>query len=71
MKEVPHRPAQTERGFNGVRRLSDSQIIPLHISIALCQARKVGRSYRKRGMSNKQSNKTRHHSSTSTEQLER
>ena len=42
MKEVPHRPAQTERGFNGVRRLSDSQIIPLHISIALCQGRWEG-----------------------------
>ena len=41
-KVVPHRSAQTERGFNGLRRLSDSQIIPLQIPIALYQTRRNG-----------------------------
>ena len=35
VKVVPHWPFQAERGFSGLRYLSDSQIIPLQIPIAL------------------------------------
>ena len=42
MKEVTHRFSQTEEGFNGLRHLSDSQIIPLQIPIALYQRREKG-----------------------------
>ena len=38
-KVLPQRPAQTRRGFNGLGHLSDSQIIPLQIHIALYQTR--------------------------------
>ena len=64
MKVVPH------RSFNGLRYLSDSQIIPLQIPIASLTPNKEEWSYR-RTISNKQSRKALHHSSTSTEKLER
>ena len=64
---VPHRPAQTKGGFIGLRRLSNSQVIPLQNPIALYQTRRNEVTYRRRTIPNKQANKTLHHSSASTE----
>ena len=63
-----HRLTGLEMGFNGLRRLSDTQIITLQISIALYQ---TSRNEVRRGtISNKQPNITLNHFSTSTEQLQ-
>ena len=59
-----------KRSFNGLRFLSDSQIIPLQIPIGSLVLNKEEWSCRRK-ISNKQSNKALHHFSTSTEQLER
>ena len=58
-------------GFNGIRYLSESRIIPLQIPIASLIPNKEEQCYKRRKISNKQSNKTLHHSSKSTEQVER
>ena len=50
--------------------LSNSQVVPLQILIASIIPNNEEWSYRRRKISNKQSNKTLHHSSTSTDQLE-
>ena len=47
VKVAPLGPAHTERGFIDLRLLSDSQIIPLQIPIALYQTRNgvIGEQY--------------------------
>ena len=70
VKEVPHRPAQTERGLQWFKtsfQLPDNSITNSYSLIP----NKEEWSYRRRTILNKQSNKTIHHSSTSTEQLAR
>ena len=70
VKVVPHRPAQTERGLQWFKtsfQLRDNSITNSYSLIP----NKEEWSYRRKTISNKQSNKTLHHSSTSTEQLER
>ena len=69
VKVVPHGPAQTERGlqwFQTSFRLLDNSITKAFSLIP----NKEEWSYKRRTISNKQYNKTLHHSSTSTEQLE-
>ena len=59
-----------EGAVNGLRYLSDSQVVPLQIPIASLKPNKEEWSYRRKTISNRQSNKTLHYFSTSTEQLE-
>ena len=70
VKVVPHRAAQTERGLRWFKtsfRLPNNSTTNSYSLIP----NKEEWSYRKRTISNKQSNKTQHHSSTSTEQVNR
>ena len=70
VKEVPQRPAQTERGLQWFKTsfwLPDNSTTNSYC----LRPKKGGWSYRRRVISNKQSNKTLNHSSTSTEQLKR
>ena len=70
LKMVPNRPAQTEMGLQWFKtsfRLPDNSTTNSYGLIPNTEEW----SYRKRTISNKQSNKTLHHSSISTEQLER
>ena len=69
-KVVPHRPAQTGGGLQWFKtsfRLPDNSTTNSYSLIP----NKAERSYRRRAISNRQSNTTLHHSSTSTEQLAR
>ena len=68
--KVPHRPVQTERGLQWLKRSFGLPDNSTKNSDCLLP-KKGGRSYRRRRMTNKQSNKTLHHSSASTEQLKR
>ena len=68
VKEIPHRPAQIERGLQWFKTsfwLPDSSTTNSYCLIL----KKEERSYTRRGISNKQPSKTLHHSSTSTEKL--
>ena len=70
VKEVPHRPAQIERELQWFK--TSFQLPDYSTSNSYCLIPKKGEwSYRRRAISNKQSNKTLHHSSSSTEQLKR
>ena len=70
VKKIPHRPAQTERGFHWFKT---SFWLPDNFTTnSYCLIPKKGEmSYRRRGMSNKQSNKTLYYSSASIEHLKR
>ena len=70
VKEVPHRSVQTERGLHWFKAsflLPDNSTTNSYSLIP----KKGEWSYRRRAISNKQSKKTLHLSSTSTEHLER
>ena len=70
MKVLPYRPPQTATGLQWFKtsfQLPDNSTTNSYSHIP----NKEEWSYRKRAISNKQSNKTLHHSSTSTEQLKR